>query len=134
MDTSRQKTESVDRMIQEYLNAFNSGDYKKVASFWAEDAVHVPPIGGEIRGRAALEEFYKQSCEKMNGKLSDYSYECCFGGDYVMVRESWTVTVSPPGQESASAKGIGMWVGRKEADGVWRSFWGLARLDEPLPL
>jgi uncharacterized protein (TIGR02246 family) len=131
-DTDREK-ESFDRVIQDYLDAFNSGDYRRVASYWAEDAVHVPPIGGEIRGRDALEAFYKHTCETMKGNLSDYSYECCFSGAYVMVRESWKVTVSPPGEESTSSRGKGMWVGRKGADGVWRAFWGLARLDEPLP-
>jgi len=49
-----------DEMIRDYLQAFNSGDYKRVASYWTEDAVHLPPMGGEVRGRAALEEFYRQ--------------------------------------------------------------------------
>ena len=38
---------------RDYLNAFNSGDYEKVASYWTDDAVSCPPMGEEIRGRAA---------------------------------------------------------------------------------
>jgi uncharacterized protein (TIGR02246 family) len=132
MESANRETEALDRAIQDYLSAFNAGDYKYVASCWTEDAVHIPPIGGEIRGRTALEEFYKQSCETMNGHLSDHSYECCFSGDLVVVRESFRITVSPPGSATTSAAGRGMWVAKKESDGVWRSFWGLARLDEPL--
>jgi uncharacterized protein (TIGR02246 family) len=120
-----------DAMIREYLEAFNSGDYKRVASYWAEDAVHLPPMGGEIRGRAALEEFYRQSSEAMKAQISDYTCENRFVGDHVIVRESFTVTFQPLGQDPISRPGRGMWVGRKEADGVYRTFWALARMDEP---
>ena len=69
----------------------------------------------------------------MKAQLSDYSYECRFAEDHVFVRESWTVTIQPPGQETITRPGKGLWIGRKEADGVWRTFWALARLDEPGP-
>jgi uncharacterized protein (TIGR02246 family) len=122
-----------DEMIRDYLEAFNSGDYKRVASYWTEDAVHLPPMGGEIRGRAALEEFYRQSSETMNVKLSDYTHERRFFGDHVVVRESFTATIQPPGEDPVCLPGKGMWVGRKEPDGVYRAFWALARLDQPTP-
>jgi len=86
--------------------------------------------GGEIRGRAALEEFYRQSIEEMKVRLSDYSCERRFAGDHVFVRESFKVTMQPPGQEAISKNGKGLWIGRKESDGVWRAFWALARLDD----
>jgi uncharacterized protein (TIGR02246 family) len=122
-----------DEMIQEYLEAFNSGDFRRVASFWAEDAIHLPPIGGEIRGRSALEEFYKEALETMQAKLSDYEYECRFVSDHVIVRESWKVSMNSPDQGPVTLPGRGMWVGRREGDGVWRAFWALARVDQPSP-
>ena len=133
MESSRTEKALVDEMIQDYLRAFNSGDYRRVASHWAEDGVHQPPIGPEIRGRAALEEFYRQSSEAMNARISDHSYECSFAGDHVFIRESFTVTIQQPGQEAITLPGKGLWIGRKEADGVWRAFWGLARIDQPEP-
>ena len=131
MDSSRTEEAILDEGIQDYLRAFNAGDYRRVASYWTEDAVHMPPMGPEIHGRAALVEFYRQTFEAMKAQLSDYSYECRFAGDHVFVRESWKVTLQPPGQEAMSRTGKGLWAGRKEADGVWRTFWALARLDEP---
>jgi uncharacterized protein (TIGR02246 family) len=118
-------------MIQDYLEAFNSGDAKRVASHWAEDGVHQPPMGPEIRGRAALEEFYRQSFEVMNAKLSDYTNEYLIEEDRVFVRESFTATIQLPGEETVSLPGCGLWIGRKEADGAWRTFWALARIDQP---
>jgi uncharacterized protein (TIGR02246 family) len=133
MHGSRTEEHDFNEMIQDYLEAFNAGDYRRVASYWTEDAVHLPPIGPEVRGRGALEEFYRQSFEVMRARLSDYSYECRFAGDHVFVRESWKVTIQPPDEEATSHAGRGLWIGRKEADGVWRTFWALARLDEPDP-
>jgi uncharacterized protein (TIGR02246 family) len=133
MDGSGGQAQELDEMIQDYLRAFNAGDYRRVASYWAEDAVHLPPIGPEVRGRAALQEFYRQSCEVMKVRLSDYTYEARFAGDHVFVRESWTVSFQPPGAEATSHAGRGLWIGRREADGVWRTFWALARLDQPEP-
>ena len=133
MESSRTEEEIFEEGIQDYLKAFNAGDYRRVASYWTEDAVHQPPMGPEIRGRAALEEFYRQSSEDMKARLSDYSNEHRFAGDHVFVRESFMVTIEPPGQEAITLPGKGLWIGRKEADGVWRTFWGLARIDQPEP-
>ncbi|MEJ2581474.1 MAG: SgcJ/EcaC family oxidoreductase [Acidobacteriota bacterium] len=124
---------SFNEMIQDYLQAFNAGDYKRVASYWAEDGVHQPPMGAEVRGREALEEFYRQSFEVMNARLSGYSNEYRIVGDHVFVRESFTATIQPPGEAPVSLPGHGLWIGRKEEDGVWRTFWALARIDQSEP-
>jgi uncharacterized protein (TIGR02246 family) len=130
MESADPQRASFDAMIQDYLQAFNSGDHERVASYWTEDAVHLPPIGDEIRGRPALVEFYRQSFQTLKAQLSDYSYEYRFAGNHVFVRESWKVTMQPPGQEAISRTGKSLWIGKKEPDGVWRAFWALARLDD----
>jgi ketosteroid isomerase-like protein len=86
-------------------------------------------MGEEIRGRAALREFYRQVFESAAPRLSDYTFECRFLADAVFVRESWRVTMNLPGQEPKNHTGRSLWVGRKAADGVWRTFWSLARLE-----
>jgi len=131
MNGSGTYEEQVDEMIQDYLRAFNSGAYIRVASYWAEDGVHLPPMGPEIRGRAALEEFYRQSFESMNARIFDHTYEYRFAGDHVVVRESFKVSAQPPGQDAVTLPGRGMWAATKEADGVWRTYWALARLEQP---
>ena len=118
-----------ERQSRDYLDAFNSGDYEKVASYWTDDAVSCPPMGEEIRGRAALREFYRQVFESVAPRLSDYTFECRFSADVVVVHESWRLTMNPPGQGPQDRGGRSLWAGRKEADGVWRAFWSLARLE-----
>jgi uncharacterized protein (TIGR02246 family) len=120
-------------MIRDYLEAFNAGDAERVASHWAEDAVHQPPMGPQIRGRAALEEFYRQSFEGMNAKLTNYTNEYLIEGNHVFVREDFSVSIQMPGEEPVSLPAKGLWVGRKEADDAWRAVWALARIDQPQP-
>jgi len=69
----------------------------------------------------------------LNPRISDYTYECLFSGENVFVRENFTITMHPPGQETIKAPGKGLWIGRRESDGAWRTFWALARMDAPPP-
>ena len=39
MDSSGTEEAIFDEAIQNYLRAFNAGDYRRVASYWTEDAV-----------------------------------------------------------------------------------------------
>jgi uncharacterized protein (TIGR02246 family) len=112
-----------------YVEAFNAGDFETVASYWTEDAVTCPPVGGEVRGRPALREYYRQAFAQMAPRLSDYACEFEISGDVAVVRESWTVTMNPPGQAPHAHPGRSLWTARREADGVWRGFWMLARLE-----
>jgi uncharacterized protein (TIGR02246 family) len=115
--------------IRSYLDAFNAGDFETVSSYWAEDAVTCPPVGGELRGRPAIREYYRAAFSQMAPQLSDYACDFVLAGDLAMVRESWTVTMNPPGQAPLRYPGRSLWTARLEADGVWRGFWMLARLD-----
>lgn len=124
------RDESVEAAIAEYLEAFNAGDYATVVSHYTEDVVQCPPIGGEIRGREALTEMYRGLMEELKPQISDYEYEYKVLGDHLILRESWTVTMNPPGEEPTSLPGRGMWVARWE-EGGWKCFWLLGRLEPP---
>jgi len=46
------------KRAQAFIAAFDRGDAKAVASFWAPDATYVDPTGHETKGRAAIEKMY----------------------------------------------------------------------------
>ena len=73
------------------------GDYEKVVSYWTDNAVSYPPMGEEIRGRAALRELYRQAFASVAPRLSDYTFECRFSANGVVVRKILRLTVSLPG-------------------------------------
>ena len=49
------------KRAQEFVAAFNRGDAKAVAGFWAPDAEYVDQMGGTVKGRAALEKLYAKT-------------------------------------------------------------------------
>ncbi|NKB88951.1 MAG: SgcJ/EcaC family oxidoreductase [Acidobacteria bacterium] len=122
--------ETFEAMVADYMDAFGTGDFERVASHYAEDVVSCPPFGGEIRGRSALIEFYKQAFAQAAPKLSDYQFEYKITGDDVIVRESWTATVETPDGATQVNPGRGMWAARR-GSGSWKCYWLLARFDPP---
>jgi uncharacterized protein (TIGR02246 family) len=55
----------------QFIEAYNRGDAKAVASFWAEDATYVDEGGQEHKGRAAIEKLYEQAFAASKGAKLD---------------------------------------------------------------
>src|SRR5579862_6157644 len=59
------------KRAQEFVAAFNRGDVKAVAGFWAPDAIYVDQDGREVKGQAAIEKLYaKTFAEHKGAKLT----------------------------------------------------------------
>ena len=59
------------KRAQEFVAAFNRGDAKAIAGFWAPDAVYVDQDGREVKGQAAIERLYaKTFAERKGAKLT----------------------------------------------------------------
>src|SRR5262245_31287131 len=59
------------KRAQEFVAAFNRGDAKAVAAFWAPDAEYVDQAGRQVKGRAAIEKLYARTfAERKGAKLN----------------------------------------------------------------
>jgi uncharacterized protein (TIGR02246 family) len=59
------------KRTQEFIAAFNRGDAKALAGFWAPDGTYVDHDGIQVKGRDALEKMYQELFAEMKGaKLS----------------------------------------------------------------
>ena len=52
------RREHFDRFLHDYLAVFNSGDARRLGSFFGEDTIHAPATGPELAGREAVEGYY----------------------------------------------------------------------------
>src|SRR5262245_41069489 len=56
---------AVRKLAEKFMEAFNRGDARALASFWTDDGEYIDPDGDTIRGRAAIEKdyvaFFKQN-------------------------------------------------------------------------
>ena len=59
------------KRAQEFIDAFNRGDAKTVASFWTENGDYIDQEGRQVKGRTALEKLYqKVFAERPGAKLT----------------------------------------------------------------
>jgi len=55
------------KRAQEFVAAFNRGDAKAVAGFWTQDAEYLDQVGGQVKGRAAIEKLYARTFAENKG-------------------------------------------------------------------
>ena len=74
---------TIQSLSDQFAKAFNAGDAAAVAALYTEDAIILPPGGDMMKGRSAIQAFWKGAAEQFgNGKLT-------------------TVDVKPLGNEAA---------------------------------
>ena len=111
-----------DRATIEKLNdvwsaAFNKGDAAAVAALYSEDAYVLPPGGEMVKGRAAVEGFWRQAAQQMgDAKLTTVDV-LPLGPE--AAREVGTVTLKTKTQPPQEVVGKYVVVWRK-AGGDWK--------------
>ncbi len=60
-----QSKQMVQTMSDRWAAAFNKGDAGAVAAMYAEDAYVLPPGGPMVKGRSAIEAFWRQTAQQV---------------------------------------------------------------------
>jgi uncharacterized protein (TIGR02246 family) len=115
----------IEKLNDAWTAAFNKGDVAAVAALYTEDAYVLPPGSGMVKGRAAIEAFWRQAAQQMtDAKLTTVDV-LPLGRS--AAREIGTVTLktkSQPAQEVVG-KYVVVWrkVGRdwKLATDIWNT-------------
>ena len=59
----------LNRLTSEFSAAFNGRNASRIASFYAADAVLLPPGGPMIKGRTGIEAFYREQFSRAGGAV-----------------------------------------------------------------
>ena len=123
---------AISSAIESFTNAIKTGDYATAASWYAVDAVFMPPNAPAVEGRPAI-----QKALESFGKVSAFSQpvvEIDGVGDLAYARVNFDLTLTPPNTTTPMTdKGKVLIVMRKEADGKWRTARGMFNSDLPVP-
>jgi uncharacterized protein (TIGR02246 family) len=66
-----QNKATIEKLNDVWTAAFNKGDAAAVAALYTEDAYVLPPGSNMVKGRAAIEAFWRQAAQQMtDGKLT----------------------------------------------------------------
>jgi uncharacterized protein (TIGR02246 family) len=114
---SAQNKAAIERLNDAWTAAFNKGDAHAVAEMYAEDAYVLPPGSDMVKGRAAIEAFWRQASQQLgDAKLTTLDV-LPLGRN--AVREIGTVTLKTKGQPAQEVVGKYAVVWRK-VGGQWK--------------
>ena len=123
-DADRAAIKKVAEQGQAMFTAATKDNQAYVNFFYTEDAVILPPNAPAVQGRKALVSYleafpafsdYKQETQEIVG-FGDLAYD----------RETYSVTMLPPGGPAIKDAGKIIWIWKKQADGgwkLWREIW-----------
>jgi len=114
------------QMNRDFAAALNAGDAKAAAALYTEDAVLIPPGEPLVRGREAIEEYWRGAIEM--GEVRDVSVEtmdALSSGSLGYETGSFVLTVTGPDGEAVIDRGRYIELLRREPDGRWLSTHGI---------
>lgn len=111
---------SAQEFARDFEDVFYQGDYRSMAAAYTADARLFAEGAPVVEGRPAIEEFWRQGCERgrlAGMKRSIQFHEACSSGD--LGYSQTTVTLQIGGNPAEIViRGVCVW--RREADGIWR--------------
>ena len=114
------------RMNRDFAAALNAKDANAAAAQYTEDAVLIPPGEPLVRGRQAIEEYWRGAIEV--GGVRDVSVEtmdALSSGSLGYETGSFVLTATGPDGEAVTDRGRYVEVLRREPDGRWLSTHGI---------
>jgi len=114
------------RMNRDFAAALNAKDAKAAAALYTEDAVLIPPGEPLVRGREAIEEYWRGAIEA--GGVRDVSVEtmdALSSGSLGYETGSFVLTANGPDGEVVTDRGRYVELLRREPDGRWLSTHGI---------
>ena len=111
------------QLSREWSQVAGTGDIEATLSYWAEDAVMMPPDMPPLRGKEAIRGFVDGSSQipGFSVRWEPLEAHVSSSGDlaYLIERNQFSYQDSTGVQVSESNKVVTVW--RKEADGTWRN-------------
>ena len=123
------------RVADAFAAAFNAGDASAAAAVFAEDGVEMPADQPAVRGRAAIEAYYRAlfsgPVRFSNFRLSHA--DARVSGDLAYLTGTSTLVVTPPGGAPPQTQAGKYVVLLRRTSGGWRVIDAIHNADAPCP-
>ena len=121
--------QAVRRSLDDFMAADRARDLPRLLSMLADDCVFLMPGRPPVAGKAAVEALYRQYYERYADAEVDHTAtieELQVAGDWAYWWGVDAVTITPPaGAPPIKARGHGMGILRRGADGTWKQARGI---------
>jgi uncharacterized protein (TIGR02246 family) len=139
--SQRRTVPALDALLADLVTAFNARDFAKLASFYADDAVWMPPDTPMIRGRANIEATFKKAFERTGVlKLTVSESEVADARAVAMGTYTVTISLGTPASVTGARGGGGTLVFPakfltvfKRIGNDWKIAYDMQNADQPPP-
>jgi uncharacterized protein (TIGR02246 family) len=118
--TSATAAADIDRSRLAFEQALSSGDSEAASAIYADDATLVAPAADVVRGRTAIERFWRTGIQAGIDEVRLQVLELHQRGDLAFEIGAYFLHVSPESGDRVVDRGRYIVVLRCEADGGWR--------------
>jgi uncharacterized protein (TIGR02246 family) len=116
------------KLAPEWAATYNAKDAAKLAGFYTEDSVYMPPNAPMVKGRAAIEAHLKQELQEGYTNLKLTPMESAISGSQAYGAGTATITV--PGGRTENGKYVVVY---KQVGGAWKIAYSIHNMDQPAP-
>lgn len=118
----------LNELAREWAAAYNAKDAARLAGFYAEDAVFMPPNQPMAKGRAAIQAQFQREFQQGFTNLKLTPMESAISGSQAF--EAGTSSVTAPGGRTENGKYLVVF---KQVAGAWKIAYDVNNADQPSP-
>jgi uncharacterized protein (TIGR02246 family) len=111
--------ESIRTLIQQFIGAYNVKDAAKVATFFALDAVVMPPNASTVRGAESIQQYYVARFDQGASDLSLDPKDIAGSGVLAYASGDYRLRMAPEGGQPRPDRGKFLFVLRDSGNGRW---------------
>ena len=116
-DTAREEA-AIQKQAEAFIDAFQRGDAKTLAGFWARDGDYTDETGHNVKGREALQKTFEEFfAENKDLKLRIESKSLRFVTPDVAIEDGTTLVMTPDGSPPSRAR---FTIVHVKKDGQWQ--------------
>lgn len=125
---------AIRKLINDFCAAHKYDDGSKLAEFYVDNAMLMPPDEPTVYGRQAIASRYQQDIEKFNAELTTNPEEIEVSDNLAFVRGTFMIKLTPRTEgENIEATFKFVEILRKGTDGSWKPYCDIWNSDAPLP-
>lgn len=126
--------QAIRKLVNDFCAAHKYDDGAKLAEFYSDDAMLMPPGEPMVFGKQAIASRYQQDIEKFTAELTTTPDEIEVSGNLAFVRGTFTIRLTPKAEgEKIEATFKFIEILRKGTDGLWKPYCDIWNSDKPLP-
>jgi uncharacterized protein (TIGR02246 family) len=130
--------QAIKDIVADFNVASDASDLERVMSYYADDAIAIPPNEPAATGKAAIrswmQQFYDAVIPKEEYVVDGVEISC--GRAYARI--TWSGTFTPKdGGEQRKSNGNWIWIFKKQPDDIWKivyMMWSNETLVKPSPV